>query len=59
MLCMDVTTWCLWRPEEGIRCPRSGVTDDCKLACVSWELSLDPTEEQQVLLTTEPSFQLY
>lgn len=50
--------WCLWK-EEGIRYPRTGVTDDCKLTRVSWELSLGPTEEQQVLFTTELALQSY
>ena len=38
---------------------RTGVTDDCKLTSEFWELSLGPTEEQQVLLTTELSLQSY
>jgi hypothetical protein len=32
----------------------SGVTDSCEQY---WELSLDPLEEQEVVLTTEPSHQ--
>lgn len=25
--------WCLWKTEESIRCPRTGVTDSCEPAC--------------------------
>ena len=35
-----------WRPEEGVEFPRTGVIDP----------NLDPLQEQQLLLTTEPSY---
>jgi hypothetical protein len=35
-------------PEEGIRSPRTGVTDNCELPSGCWE-------KQPVLLTTKPS----
>jgi hypothetical protein len=46
---------CLWRPEEGIRPLGTKVIDSYKPPSGHWELKLDPLEEQQVLLTTEPS----
>ena len=41
-------------PEEGIIFPGSGVTYVGELPCECQESNLDPLEEQQVLLTTEP-----
>jgi hypothetical protein len=51
--------WCLWRLEEGTRTPETGVTEGCKLPWRSWESNLGSLQEQQVLLTTEISLQLY
>ena len=42
------------RPEDCIRYPGTGVTDDCELPCGCQELNSGPVEEQQVLLTAEP-----
>jgi len=42
-----------WRPEEGVECSRTGVTN----ACVCWEINPESLEEQQMLLTTELSRQ--
>ena len=39
------------------RCRPPEVIDGCELPCGCWELNPDPPEEQQVLLTTEPSLQ--
>ena len=41
--------------SEGVRFPRTGVTDRCKLQWGCWELNPGPLQEQSVLLTTEPS----
>ena len=45
-------TVCIWRPEEGVRAPRTGITDGCELpyGCREWSL-----EEQPVPLTAETS----
>jgi hypothetical protein len=40
---------------EGVRSPGTTVIDKCELPCGCWELNLGLLEEQQVLLTTEPS----
>lgn len=38
---------------------RTGVTQSSELPCGCWELNLGPREEQPVLLTSEPSLQLW
>jgi hypothetical protein len=43
-----------WSPEEGTRCPGAGVTGSCELPYLGTNSSL--SEEQHMLLTTEPSF---
>ena len=56
--CMHCTT-CVWysrRSEEGIIFPGTGVPESCEPTCGCWELNLYPLQEQQVLLTAEPSF---
>jgi hypothetical protein len=35
------------------------ITDGCEPPCGCWDLNSGPLEEQLVLLTTEPSLQLY
>ena len=50
-----VNTWYPWRPEEGIRSPATGVTDDCEPPYGFWELNAGPLKEHSVLLTTDPS----
>ena len=47
-----VCAWCLWRSEEGIGSPETGVTDDCEPPYPG------PLEELQVLLMGEPSLQM-
>ena len=49
------TTWVQGpqRPGEGVRSPRTGVTEGCELPC--WDLSLSPLKEQPVPVITEPS----
>ena len=40
--CLSVhhmSAWCPGKPEEGIRFPRTGVTDGCKTPSVCWELN--------------------
>lgn len=38
MYLYHVPAWCLWRPEKGIRSPRTGVTDSCEslYGCWTW-----------------------
>jgi hypothetical protein len=48
--------WCPQRPEEDVRSPM-GVTDGYELLSGWWELNTGPLEEQNVLLTAEPSLQ--
>jgi hypothetical protein len=45
-------------PEEGAGSSETRVIDGFYLPCQGQELSLSPLEEQQVLLTTEPSLEL-
>jgi hypothetical protein len=40
---------CLWRPEEGVRSPRTGVAGGCEPPCGCWESNRDPLWEQQGL----------
>jgi hypothetical protein len=42
------------KPEEGVRCPGTGVKNGCEPPGVCWELNLGLLGEQSVLLTTEP-----
>ena len=48
--------WDLWIPEEGIRSPGTGVTDDYEPPCGCWESNLGPLEEHPVFLTAGESF---
>ena len=43
--------------RDGVRFPKAGVAGGCELQCQCWELNLGPLQEQQVLLTAEPSLQ--
>ena len=45
-----------YRGQKVIR-SRTGVPDGCEPPCGFWELNPDPLQEQQMLLTTEPSLQ--
>lgn len=38
-ICVPCALRCLWRPEQGIRCPGSRITEVCKPLCGCWELS--------------------
>ena len=49
--------WCFACMCEGVKSPKTGVTDCCELPCGCWEVNWDPLEEQSVFLTTEPFFQ--
>ena len=56
--CMcNIYIQCLQRPEEGTGSSGAGVTNGCELPCGCRELNPGPLEEQQVLLTDEPSLQ--
>jgi hypothetical protein len=50
-------TQCKERPEDSVRFPGTGVTDDGELPCVLCEPNLSSQQEQPVLLTAEPSLQ--
>ena len=43
--------------KEGIRSQGAGVAGGCEIPCESWEPNLGPLQEQQGLLTAEPSLQ--
>lgn len=53
MLVHHVHSCCLWKSEEGIGSPATGVTDGCDPPSGFWEPTLSPLHEQQVLLTTK------
>lgn len=60
MLCFHVClcTTCiqyLQRPDEGVKLPRTEVTDGCKPSYGAWDLNPSSPEEQSALLTNEPS----
>lgn len=45
-----------WRPEEGVRAHEVGVTNLCELLDMgTWRAN--PSQEQYILLATEPPFQ--
>jgi hypothetical protein len=57
-LCL--VTMCMqypWKPEEGVRFPRSGFTDGCELPFGYWEPHPSPLQEQPMLSTVQPSLQ--
>ena len=60
-VCRVCTQECSYpqRPEEGIRSDEAGIIGGWEPWCGHWELNLGPLEEQQVLLTTEPSHRLH
>lgn len=37
-----IGAWCPWRPEEGVRCPWTGVTNGCNPLCGLWDWNWDP-----------------
>lgn len=47
--------YCPHRPENGIRCPGTGVTDGCEQLCGCWKSDLGLLEEHAILLTMESS----
>jgi len=50
-----VCSLCLWKAEEGIRSPRTGVR--VMSHHVGSQLNLDPLKKQPILLSIEPFFQ--
>jgi len=38
LYCMPA--WCLWRSEEALDSPGTGVTNGCELLCTDWGLNL-------------------
>lgn len=56
--CVCLCTMCTWYPcrrEEGFRFPGIVVIDGCESLCGCWEFTLNPLQNQPLLLTTEPS----
>jgi hypothetical protein len=49
-------TWSLWRSDEGIKSPGTGVTGACEHQYGCWELNPGLLQEQPVLLASDPSF---
>ena len=56
--CMHMYMWYLQRIKDSAISRGTGVTDDCELLRGCWEMNLDPLQNHQVLLTTEPCPQL-
>lgn len=48
--------WCLWRPEEGIRCPGIVVRDGYEPSYVSMEANPAPLQKQHVISNAKLSF---
>jgi hypothetical protein len=48
---------CLYRPEEGVRSPKAGVTNGCDLPYGCWQSNLSPLGEQSIILHTEASLE--
>lgn len=46
---------CLWRPEDGVRSPGTGVRDGYGPLCGCWKLKSGPLQERPLLLTSESS----
>jgi len=57
VLCTFISHLWLVPVQARGRCQIPGVTDSCKPLSGSWESNPGPLEEQQVLLTAEPSLQ--
>lgn len=43
-VCSQLCGWCLWRPEENVEFPGTGIIDGWLCEC--WEWTLGPLEEQ-------------
>ena len=58
MSVQHVHAWCLWKPEEGFRSPGAGVIGSYEpTTLLFWDSNTGLLQEQQVLLTAEPSLQ--
>lgn len=62
MFCLYVCIYitgiqCLWRLEKNVGSSENGIRDDCKAPCRLWEKNPGTLQEQQALLTTDPSLQ--
>jgi hypothetical protein len=51
---MSVPYICLWRPEDSVGCPRSGVIESCERPCGCWESNPGSLEERLAHLSTSP-----
>lgn len=65
LLCVQVSClhvyapWCLKQPEASAVSSGAKVTASCEAPCGCWGLNSDPTQEQHVLLPTEPALQAH
>jgi hypothetical protein len=48
---------CLWKPEESIRSPGTGVIDSCELPDGSWESNPGHYKSKENSLSVEPPLQ--
>lgn len=55
-MCVPQACWNSRKSEGGIRSPGTEVTVGCKTPCGYLKPNLDPLQEQQMLLPTEPYF---
>lgn len=50
-----IYAWCLWRSEDGVRSPWTGITGSYEPHCRWWELNLNPLKEESIFLIADPS----
>lgn len=48
--------WCLWKTEEGIRDPRTGIVDGCEPCFRCYELNPGSSTREASVLNYKPSF---
>lgn len=55
--CIQYVSHTCLLPEEtrNVRSPGTGVIGDCEPTCVCWDLTPDPLQEQQAILTRDTS----
>lgn len=59
LFCLHVHIWhlaclVLSQKPEGIICPRTGVSDNCKTLCMYWESNPNPKEQPMFLIPQPP-----
>ena len=50
-------TRCHWRLDKDVRSSGIRIIDSCELSCGCLELNLGPLQEQQLILSSEPTLQ--